>query len=165
MQNALKLEDVEITQPELAIQKKLGSIGMSKVFDIKTLQQAENIVTDSTDIFREETLRDFNQLQQRFESVDKVSVTVRDYSRISETAFSLKSRAKTGGFPLVSDIANILYQYCDKAAETRPAQGYKVLEMHFNAIREVIEGKFDATNGEKTSKLIGGLNQIARKFA
>jgi hypothetical protein len=155
---------VRIIKPELSIHKKLGGIKFSQAFDSKDISSAENVVANSKSLFLVETAKDFLGFKNYYNSLDLENLTKENYEKLSALAFSIKSRAGTGGFPLASEVTNSLYQFCDKAAAALPKNGHRAVVMHFMALTEILEGRFEVNNQEKASKLVNGLNEVSKKF-
>ena len=78
---------------------------------------------------------------------------------IQSKAFSVKSRAATGGLPLASDVAKSLFEFCEKVDETKHA----VIKVHVAALEEIFSGKFDSKDKVKAEKLLDGLRKLAQK--
>lgn len=159
-----KLNNVKIIEPELSIHKKLGKIKFDQMFDTAIITRAEKIVIQSELLFKDETAKDFEYLKKSFSVLDETDISAADYEKLSETAFSIKSRAATGGYPLASEVANSLYKFCDSASIVLPKDGYKVLKLHIDSLKQVFDGSFQTNDSLKCQKLVNGLEEVSEKL-
>ena len=158
-------KQVRVITPELGLNKKLSGLKFNQIFDGKDIRDAENVVRKNENVFKVETAKDYMDFKTLYNSANLENLTKQDYEKFSAIAFSIKSRAGTGGFPLASEVANSLYQFCDKAAQNLPKNGYRALTMHFHAITEILEGRFEVNDEVKANKLVNGLVEISKKFS
>lgn len=156
-------QHVDIIKPELSINQKLGQAKFNEVFDQKTLSEAEKAVKESERIFREETLKDFASLKAMFARLSPQQLKKEDCQKLCELAFSIKSRAATGGLPLASEIATSMYEFCDcDAAGLMDSQEcYRIIKEHFAALTQVFENNSDTAGGKK---LLKNLQKITKKY-
>jgi replicative DNA helicase len=155
-----KTKIVKTDDQDLGFNKKLKNEKFDNLFDNTTIQNAEKVVERSKDDFLKATLEDFEELKQGVlnlaSSSDPTLVDV-----IQNKAFSVKSRAATGGYPLASDVAKSLFEFCEKLDETK----YNVIKLHIAALEQIFSGKFDSKDKEKSQKLLSGLHQLVAKNA
>ena len=157
-------DEVKIVKPELSINKKLGNVKFEQVFDTLTVANAEKVVVKNETVFKDETLKDFAALGDLMKQVGSANLSSEEYKRLSALAFSIKSRAQTGGYPLASEVANSMYKFCDKAADVLSQEGYKAIKLHFDALTQVFENKFPKDDMVKSQKLVAGLEAVSKKF-
>jgi hypothetical protein len=154
----------KIINTPIGVNKKLEGIKFEDAFDTTVLASAEKLMQKNVEAFRQETENVFNALSMYFFSIDSKNVTIANYVQVGELAFSIKSRGGMGGYELASEVANSLYKFCDAAAPILPKEGYKILELHFNALQQVIEEKFPQNDNAKAKKLVSGLEQVSEKY-
>jgi len=149
---------ISVSDQELGFNQKLKNVKFDKIVDTSTVQKAENLVERSKDDFRKATLKDFEELKdscaELVETSDRAFV-----DNIQSKAFSVKSRAATGGYPLASDVARSLFEFCEKVDEAK----HNVIKVHVAALEEIFSGKFDVKDQEKTAKLLAGLNMLVQR--
>ena len=146
-------------EQELGLNQKLKNVKFENIVDTLAIQKAENLMQRSKGDFLKATLQDFEELKQ---SCVTLAETL-DYSHIDNIqnkAFSVKSRAATGGYPLASDVAKSLFEFCEKVDEAK----YSIIKIHIAALEEIFSGKFDGKDKEKNAKLLAGLNQLISKY-
>lgn len=151
---------VSVDEQNLGLNKKLKNVKFENAFDTTVVQKAEKLVQRSEENFLKATLDDFAELKESFQKLTSSS----DNSlanQLQDKAFSVKSRAATGGFPLASDVAKSLFEFCEKLDETK----YNVIKIHIAALEEIFSGKFDSKDQEKATKLLSGLRQLVEKNA
>ena len=154
-----------ILKPELSIHKKLGKVKFDQVYDKAAIARAEKVVADKAPLFNKKTLKDFAALKKLHnKAINESRIDGKTYNKIAEVAFSIKSRAGTGGFPLASEVANSLYKFCEDAAKNPPRDAGTALKLHVDALEEIFENKFAVNDSQKGKKLIKGLEAISRKF-
>ena len=155
-----KGKTIKADEQDLGFNKKLKNAKFDNVFDKTTIQNAEKVVERSKDSFLKATLEDFEALKQGVLNLASTSdPSLVDV--IQNKAFSVKSRAATGGYPLASDVAKSLFEFCEKLDETK----YNVIKLHIAALEEIFSGKFDAKDKEKSEKLLNGLHQLVARNA
>ena len=154
-----------IVKPELSINKKLGNIKFETAFDATVVHNAEKVVEKSAEDFKANTLEDYEKLKGLFSEITPENLTSDAYHSVSSIAFSIKSRAGLGGMPIASEIANLLFKFCDVAAKSLPAEGFRVLKVYFESLSQILEGKFAANDDIRTAKLMKGLEEISKKFS
>ena len=155
-------DKTKIVKPEQSLNKKLGNIKFDEAFDKTTMSSAEESYAGKQEAFKNETLNDFARMKTVFDNLSDSTLDERMYQRISELAFSIKSRAATGGIPLASEIANSMYKFSDAARAILPKKGFVVLKLHFDSLTSI----FNATTYDEAqkSKLVKGLEDVAKKF-
>ena len=149
---------IDVNSQELGLNKKLKNVKFDAAFDKTTIQNAEKAVERSADTFLKATLDDFERLKTSFARLAATSDS-EFVDDIQSKAFSVKSRASNGGFPLASDVAKSLFEFCEKVDETK----YAVIKVHVAALEEIFSGKFDSKDKEKADKLLDGLRKLALK--
>ncbi len=156
--------EVKIVNPELLINKKLGNAKFEQAFDSTTINRTEKTVEQSQEVFKTETTADYNNLKTLFAELRENLISQTHYQKLSELAFSIKSRAATGGAPLASEVANSMYKFCDAAAAALPPNGYKVIKLHMDALMQVFEHNFGVGDAATSHKLIFGLEEVSHRF-
>lgn len=157
--------NVRFLDIETSLARKLGRVKFEQIFDSTTIHKAEKTLNQHQSAFSKEVNESFNSLFAEFIILQNSNITKTEYLKFAETAFSIKSRAGIGGNDIISQIANSLYQYAEKAANICPANGYLVIKLHIDAMKEVFDNKFPKNNKYAAEKLLNGLASIAIKFA
>lgn len=157
-------KEPKIVNPELSINKKLGTKKFDQVFDSATIKKAEKTVEQSKEVFKSETSSDYENLKDTFKNIDEKDLDNDAYKKLAELAFSIKSRATTGGMPLASDVANSMYKFCDAAAQNLPTNVYQVIKLYMDALSEVFENNFDSNDEATKQRLVNGLEEVSKKF-
>ena len=155
---------VKIFEALTGINKKLGKTKFSDVVDSKKIEEAEKVASRLEVFFQQAIADDFSELKRLFEKLRPGRITNKEYNRISDIAFSIKSRAGNAGIELASKVARSLYQFCDIVMESRfPIDGYNVIRVHYNAIEQIFSAQFDTDSQEKSIKLLTGLEALCKK--
>ena len=158
-------KQVKIIDKPVGIAKKLKGIKIDAPFNQASIKIAEKVMADNESAFYEATNNDFLELKKYFETIDQNNVTAEIYNHIYALAFSIKSRAATGGLLIASNVADSLYKFCDLAAKSTPKDGYKILYVHYSALNEIFSKQFAIDDAQKCTKLIDGLRLITAKYS
>ena len=154
----------KIIMPDLPINKKFGNAKFEQIFDPVTIDRSEKTVDQSQEVFKSETTNDYDNLKKSFAKLPAGTINRDALLEFSELAFSIKSRAATGGLPLASEIANSMYKFCDAAYIHIPEDAYSVIKLHIDALVQVFEHGFAADNNAMAKKLVRGLEDVVHKF-
>lgn len=149
----------------VGINKKLGkNAKFQDVVDKATIQEAEQTASKLQIFFQQAIADDFKELKRVVERLKPHNISNREYNKIYDLSFSLKSRAGNAGLALVSKVANSLYLFCDTLLDSNfPIDGYDVVKVHFHAIEQILTAKFDSENTEKALRLLNGLETLRNK--
>ena len=156
---------VKFLRPETSINHKLGKIKFEEAFDALVITKAENAIAKHKNSFDAEIRAQFNEVLADFLMNYSNQLSVTDYHNISEAMFSIKSRAGLAGLNIISEVANSLYKFAEKAADILPSNGYMVVKLHLDAMIEVFENKFPKDNDLAANRLMNGLTKVALKYA
>lgn len=161
-----KTEIVSVSEQKLGLNEKLKNVKFEEAFDTTTVQKAEQVVKRSEDEFKKAVEEDFSQLKETFERIAAdIERSQKMLDELQETAFSIKSRADTGGYGLASDVARSLFEFCEKYMFMIDSTKFITLKLHVNALDEIFKGKFDMKNKENSDKLLNGLYRLVQKSA
>lgn len=148
---------VSVEEQGLTFNQKLKNVKLQNFVDSAVVLKAEGLVERSKTDFQRATSKDFKELKENCSKFEQTT----DYAlveNIQAKAFSIKSRAATGGFPLASDVAKSLFEYCEKATQAKTS----IIKVHVTALDEIFSSKFDVVDVEKSTKLLAGLNKLVQ---
>ena len=147
------------------INKKLGkNAKFSEVVDPKKIQEAEATASRLQTFFMQAIADDFKEFRRVLERMKANNVTNREYNKIYDLSFSIKSRAGNAGIALASKVSNSLYRFCDTVLTSNfPINGYDVIKVHFHALEQIFTAKFDIENTQKSLQLLQGLETLCEK--
>lgn len=155
---------VSVNEQDLGLNNKLANVKFDNVFDTVTIQNAQKLVERNKNNFLTAVVIDFNELKKEF---DGLAIGAEHFAIevLQNKAFSIKSRATIAGFPVASDVAKSLFEFCENSIKILDATKYAVVKVHVHALEGIFTGKFDIQNKELCEKLISGLHQLVDKNA
>lgn len=148
----------------LSLHKKIGKAKFNEIVPPKKIEAAKKVESRMVTAFKEAVADDFKVMQRIYEKLTAENITKRDYAKINDIAFKIKSRAGNAGHMVASKIANSLFVFADFVTSTEAeVKGYDVVRMHFVALGDILSGKFDASNDALADKLVKGLEALCDK--
>lgn len=145
-------------------QKLDSSISLRDYLDDATLQEAEEVITQS----KGEFLRNVSDtLKDLMHACDEVrlgdSQGSEGLTRIADLAFDLKGLAGTFDFKLATAIAVSLERYALHVKEVSLAD-VEVMRAHVEALRAVFHDNAAGAGGETGKELVRNLQLLIKKF-
>lgn len=161
-----KPEIVKVSDQKLGFNEKLKGVKFEQAFDNTAIDKAEKIIQRSKDKFRKATQDDFEELKKTFDQIAAdIERSQKTLAALQDYAFSIKSRADTGGFKLASDVSRSLFEFCEKYVKVMDGTKFSTLKLHVAALEEIFTGKFNSEDEQKRKQLLSGLQKLVMKSA
>ncbi len=156
---------VKIFKALAGINKKLGKgAKFNDVIDSSKIAEAEKTASRLQVFFQQALADDFKELKRTFEKLKPHNISNREYNKVYDLAFSIKSRAGNAGIALASKVANSLYQFCDSVlTSSYDIEGYDVIRVHYHALEQIFTAKFDTEDTKKSLQLLNALQTLCEK--
>lgn len=107
---------------------------------------------------------DYRKLTFAMKPLRKNRVKEEDYVSIAKIVVNIESRAGNAGNTLLAQVAGSFYKFCNSMAMAGSnIDGFDVVRLHFAALEEIINGKFDVNDKEKSEHLTHGLEALSQK--
>lgn len=148
----------KIVKPKLSIKEKIGMLKFNP--SAQTISKAERKLHDSEDMVLRAVKEDLAYLSNLAKSGHEL--TPEEMARVSELAFSIRSRSGNAGYDLVTEIADSLYEYAASRTSISPET---VVQTHVSAIEAVIRDQIKDSKSETGQRLMAGLKAVIGKFS
>lgn len=153
--------DPQFFEPDTRLKTKIGEI-LKKQPNLsqEAQKQANTLITNSAKDFTEEADFSLSLLAMMMNDRTKFS-DAELFIILNETAFSIKSRAGTYGYPLASTTADMLLDYLENHKEITP-KGFRVIESYVGALRAVIGNQLKGDGGKMGAELLEKLEKLSK---
>ncbi len=159
-------DDVRILPPDSTLMEKLGNVNLDEVFSSKTVETAQMVIANSSDILFEETIAGITQLESLQQTIASSTSKSRDVlPKIVDLSFSIKGSASLAGYDLVATIAKSLQAICEQLdpRSLTPTQ-LQITAWHIDSLKKVVSLKVKGTGGDAGVALQKELDTIEKMF-
>ena len=134
--------------------------------DAAMLEKAEALIANLQGDFVVWVQEDLKKLQQHFDAAMALPVEERGHAmkEVFGVLHNMKGQGGSFGFPLVTQLANMLCRFMETRTSFAQAEMETVL-VCMNAIRLVVAERLSGDGGTKGEKLIKGIELVIQKFS
>jgi len=150
--------------PDYSLKKKV-SAEIELFADAKVLEQSEDIIHDAEEEFFIIIMKDVTTLERAYELLVLNPDNVRRLlMNIKEAAYSITSRAGTFGYTRASEVANLLYHFCQQEYDKDNKYHLIILEKHIQTIAVIFENKIKGDGGMVGEELLQDLTILVDRY-
>ena len=151
----------QVLEVKTGITKKLEGVKFEDAIDNAAISKAEQIFADREVEFKNAVHEEFHNLKKFYDEIkNKGELDDEEKKFLTDSSFQIKSIAANGGYPIATEVAKLLFEYCERVEKMREPE-LKITRLHIIALDEVLTGNFDINDEAKVSKLLGGLKQLS----
>lgn len=161
------LDDMpRMIMPDYSLKKKIGlEVPPDIITTAATIEQTQAVIMSEEDQFLEAMMKDVAKLEETYKQlVQSPSYTDQLMAVIKESALAIKSRAGMFGYARGSEIANMLYAFCQKHFDKNNKFHLIIIEKHIQAISVIFGGRIKGEGGEIGSMLVQDLGKLIKKY-
>ena len=154
-------EIIEVPNP-LKLKVAYGPDGV----DAAMLDRAEALIANLHGEFVVWVQEDLKKLQQHFDAAMVLPVEERDHAmkQVFGVLHNMRGQGGSFGFPLVTQIANMLCRFMETRATFQQAE-MEAVSLCIDAIRLVVGEGMSGDGGTKGEKLVKGIELVIQKFS
>lgn len=152
--------------PDYSLKKKIGlDVPPQMMTQPETVQETEAIIHNEEEAFTNMILRDVAALEETYRLlVTSPSYTRELVGRIRDAAQSIRSRAGTFGYARGSEIAGMLYYFCETCYDRDNKYHLIIIEKHIQAVSVIFNGRIKGEGGEIGAMLMTDLGRLVQKY-
>lgn len=157
--------DVLIIPPDRSLKKLIGEdVDIHQIFSKERVEKAQNVINEHKTQFAEWVRNDLKTLADcHRNAAARPADCHSDIQLLGRTAFVIKSQAGTFGFPLATQIAKSLTDFCRDHPLPNVEQ-LLVMRKHIDALMAVFQNQIMGDGGAIGAELTDGLLKLVDKF-
>lgn len=155
-------EEVEIIMPPNPVANKVTRGGFGAV-DAKTLARAEQVIQDLGQDYLNWVEKDLGRLIAAFEALQTSSDPKAALQDLFQVAHDIKGQGGSFGYELMTRLGNHLCRLVDSIDTVGP-QEQAAIQLHIDAMRNVIHERRKGTGDEADLAVVQGLDQLVQKL-
>lgn len=160
---AEKDDDVEFIKPPNIIKSKVKEGGPGAV-DAETLERAETVIVEETELYLELVKEDMKKLHQGVADLKQnLAEPQKPLEEIFFITHKIKGQAGSFGYDLLTQIADRLCRIIEYLDDVKPKE-MKVMELCVLAMHLVLAKSGNLSNEGEAKALLEGLDMVIVKF-
>lgn len=157
---------VVVADEDFSIKEKIGfESKLSDIFTEEAIQAAEEVISDSSEIFMDDVSELLRQLDSYFTAIQNDYTDTDSLEQACWCALSIKAKAGIFGFSLASHISKSLHDYTDAIVTITPEK-ITVFKEHLDTLKVIFHQKLKVdVNTDMTSKrLLSYMKKLAVRY-
>ena len=168
MKFRVKKDGTKIVEPDTRLKEKIGK-NVNKLITQKNIDIANNFIAQEAKNFPEEIRLELRNLDQLFItynnedfSIDKTKSDSQNFIDMLNQILNIKSSSAIYGYNLATNIARLLFEYCDNNLCTSTKQR-RIIQLHINALKIMYKQDIKGDGGQVGKQLISELQLLVKK--